>query len=104
VNSKFGGFEIQTGPIPPVFAEFWKIRPIFVTLVEPRSTTSGQSYWAMGRPAEWLLLNSCKQHSCTVLPELLTIDIESHLIIRKKFPPNSSSTTPKTSCTPWIPT
>jgi hypothetical protein len=32
VNSKFGGFEIQTSPIPPVFPEFQKIQPVFLTL------------------------------------------------------------------------
>jgi hypothetical protein len=32
VNSKIGDFGIQTGPIPLVFTEFWKIRPVFLTL------------------------------------------------------------------------
>jgi hypothetical protein len=34
VNSKIGSFGIRTGPIPPVFTEFWKIRPVFLTLEE----------------------------------------------------------------------
>jgi hypothetical protein len=33
VNSNFDGFGIRTGPIPPVFTEFRKIRPIFLTLI-----------------------------------------------------------------------
>jgi hypothetical protein len=43
VNSKFGGFGIRTGPIPPVFAEFQKIRPVFVTLIERREMGKGPS-------------------------------------------------------------
>jgi hypothetical protein len=35
VNSNFGGFGNRTSPIPPVFTEFQKIRPIFLTLVAP---------------------------------------------------------------------
>jgi hypothetical protein len=36
VNSKFGGFEIQIGPIPPVFTKFQKNQPIFLTLPPTR--------------------------------------------------------------------
>jgi hypothetical protein len=35
VNSKFDGFENRTGPIPPVFTKFQKIRPVFLTLLPP---------------------------------------------------------------------
>jgi hypothetical protein len=41
VNSKFGGFGIQTGPIPPIFVEFRKIRPIFLTLLVTAADQNG---------------------------------------------------------------
>jgi hypothetical protein len=44
VNSKFSGFGIRIGPIPPVFTEFQKIRPVFVTLMGSGIPSSGQLF------------------------------------------------------------
>jgi hypothetical protein len=44
VNSNFDGFVIRTGPIPLVFTEFRKIRPVFVTRI-----STGWPYVCLGR-------------------------------------------------------
>jgi hypothetical protein len=51
VNSKFDGFEIQTGPILPVFTEFQKIRPVFLTLVHTACMEQSQHSrpWGAGK-------------------------------------------------------
>jgi hypothetical protein len=41
VNSNFDDFGIWTGPILLVFTEFQKIRPVFITLVQTRSSRTG---------------------------------------------------------------
>jgi hypothetical protein len=41
VNSNIGDFGIWTGPILLVFTEFQKIRPVFIILVQTRSSRTG---------------------------------------------------------------
>jgi hypothetical protein len=48
VNNKIDGFGIRTGPIPPVFIEFQKIRPVFLTLAQVHGHDVLPFDWEMG--------------------------------------------------------